>query len=386
MANVDWGRSGRRDAYSFHLVDPFTLQETGELLEADPYQSSITWGWETDNTYSGSIRTITSTTRDRLVRVRQSINVGGQSHSVTLGTFFIDETPTSALYGRVSRNLTAYSTMWRYTQDVLAKDFVRAKGYNVVQAIRDLVEEEGGLLLVEPGVNTAKTFGNPIWQEIGQNKAAIIRKIASWIDCVVYSDADGYVVLAPYTAPEDKAVRYEFESGRNCVYVPGIEISDSSASAVNRVVAWWSRSSIPKTARKNADGSYVKDDAGETVYDLDDDYGLSDCVTVDLPYHHAFSFERVGRRRTYVMKLTEACSHADLEAKATAYLNENCGSTRYYEIEHVSVPEIAVGDVVRYVNPHDYSEPIDCKCLVTEISMSLTPGGLCKTKLREVGT
>lgn len=381
---TDWGRSGRRNEYTFHLVDPFSLQETGELIDVDAASSTITWGWDTENGYSGSIRAENSVHKDKLVRVRHTATVNGKSTTVTLGTFFIDESPASALYGRVTRDLSAYSTMWRFTQDSLERDFTRAKGQNVVQAIRDLVETDGGLLVVKAGVNTSKTFGNPIWQEIAQNKADIIRKIASWIGCIVRPDEDGYIVIEPYMNPSEMAVSYEFEAGANCVYVPGVEITDTSASAVNRVVAWWSRKSIPKTAQKDADGKYVKGEDGKTVYKNDDDFGLSDYACIDLPPTHSFAYERVGRRRTHVMKLTEACSNAELVEKATQYLNENCGNTRYYEIEHVSVPHLRAGDVVRYVNHDDYSEPIDAKCQVMEISMTLGPAALCHTKLREV--
>lgn len=381
---TDWGRSGRRDSFAFYLVDPFTLEETGETIQVDAPSSSITWGWDTENGYSGSFRAVNASNRDKLVRVKQTIVADGEERVVTLGTFFIDEAPASALYGRVSRDLSAYSTMWRFTEDVLARDFVRAKGYNVVTAIRDIVEIDGGQLLVDPEVNASRNFGRDIWFEVAQNRAETLRTIASWINCIMRPDPDGYIVLEPYRAPKDRAVKYEFEAGRNCVYVPGVQITDTSASAVNRVVAWWSRSSIPKTARKNADGGYVKDEAGNTVYDYDDDYGLSDYVYVDLPETHAFAYERIGRRRTYVMKLTEACSRAELTDRAQQYLNENCGSTRYFEIQHVSVPDVSAGDIVRYVNPHDYSEPIDCTCIVEEISMTLSPGAPCKTKLREV--
>lgn len=360
---TDWGQSGRRNEYTFHLVDPFSLQETGELIEVDAASSSITWGWDTENGYSGSIRAENSVHKDKLVRVRHTATVGGESTTVTLGTFFIDESPASALYGRVTRDLSAYSTMWRFTQDFLEKDFVRAKGQNVVQAIRDLVETDGGLLMVKAGVDTAKTFGNPIWQEIAQNKADVIRKIASWIGCIVYSDEDGYIVIEPYADPSEMAVSYEFEAGENCVYVPGVHITDTSASAVNRVVAWWSR----KSASNASDG-----------------FGTSGYACVDLPATHPFSYERVGRRRTHVMKLSEACSNEECAKRATQYLNENCGSTRFFEISHVNVPSLRAGDVVRYVNRDDYSEPIDVRCQIVEISMKLGPAAMCHTKMREV--
>lgn len=388
IEKYDWGVSRRRDEYTCHLVDPFTLQETGETIQLEEGNGQVTWGWDTENGYSGSVRTINAVTRNKLVRIKHTVTIptseGRKSTTQTLGTFFIDDTPASALYGRVSRDLSLYSTMWRFTQDVLARDFTRAKGKNVVQAIRDIVEVEGGQLIVASGVNTAKNFGNDIWFEVAQNRAETMRKIASWINCIVYADADGYIVLEPYLTPNEKAPVYTFEAGLNCTYVAGIEISDTSANAYNRVVAWWSRSSVPKTARKDEDGKYVKDENGETIYDYDDPYGLSDYIYVDLPYYHAFSYENIGRRKTYVMRVSEACSNAELKSQATTFLWDNCGNTRYYEIKHVSIPGLKVGDIVYYMNPNDYSEPIDAKCMVEEISMTLGLGGMCRTKLKEV--
>ena len=129
-------------------------------------------------------------------------------------------------------------------------------------------------------------------------------------------------------------MKYTFEAGSNCVYVPGVDISDTSADAVNRVLAYFSRSS-------------KQDDPEKDNYDP---YPLTDSVWVDLPEGHKFSYERIGRRRSYVMKLTEPCSHEELTAKAKRYLDENCGSVQYYEIEHVSIPTLRTGDVVRYIN------------------------------------
>ena len=388
MSETDWGRSGRRDDYTFHLVDPFTLQETGETIEVEEGSGNVTWGWDTENGCSGSVKTVNAVTRNKLVRIRHAVAVptpeGRESRVETLGTFFIDDTPASARHGRAVRDLSLYSTMWRFTQDVLARDFTRKKGYNVVQAVRDLVEDEGGLLIVKPGVDTARGFGKEVWFEVAQNRAETMRTIAGWIGCVLYADEDGYIVMEPNVTANEKESVYTFEAGGNCVYAPGVEIGDRSADAYNRVVAWWSRSSIPKTARKDADGKYVKDKDGNTVYDNDDPYGLSDYAYVDLPYHHAFSYESIGRRKTHVMKVAEACSGAELKSQATTWLWDNCGNTRYFEIEHVGVPGVKVGDVVRYVNPLDYSERIDVRCTVEEMSMTLGKGAMCKTKLKEV--
>ena len=366
---IDYGKSGRRDSFSFHLVDPFSLQETGETIDVEEGASSITWGFYTDNKCSGSLKMLNSANKDKLVRVNQAIVIGDTRIDVTLGTFFVDSSGTSAKYRRIERDAAIYSTMWRFTQDILVTDFWHPLGTNVVDEIRYLVEVDGGKLSVGEGVNTERTHTRDIWFEIGENRAKVLNTIAGWIDCQVGVDPYGYITLDPYISPANKAVRYTFEAGSNCVYVPGVDISDTSADAVNRVLAYFSRSS-------------KQDDPEKDNYDP---YPLTDSVWVDLPEGHKFSYERIGRRRSYVMKLTEPCSHEELTAKAQRYLDENCGSVQYYEIEHVSIPTLRAGDVVRYINDIDYEEPIDCKCLVSEMSMTLKPGAPCKTKLKVVG-
>ena len=363
---TDWGRSNRTDRFEFCLCDPFSLNETG-VVEADPSASSLTWGYYTDNLYSGTVTLANENPikleKDRLVRVKHVVTADGVTDSRTIATMFVKDCPGSSKFGLTKYKANCYSTLYRYTQDVLTSDFSRKKGYNAVQAIRDIVEETGGKLRVLDGTDTSRTFGNDVWLELGTTRMEALNTIAGWIDSQIACDAEGYVTIEPYLRPSEKPVKYTFEAGRNCTYLPGVEEEDNRADIVNRVVAYYTRES-------------KKDD---------DQYPLTDRVCVELDAKSAFSYERCGRYQTEVIKLTEPCSHEDLEKKASTYLNENSGEIRHYTIEHVSIPGLTVGEVVDYENDTDYDEPVSARCMIVQMDMrSLTPGAKCTTKLKRI--
>ena len=72
------------------------------------------------------------------------------------------------------------------------------------------------------------------------------------------------------------------------------------------------------------------------------------------------------------------------ERQANEYLNQHSASTRYFEIEHVGIPGLQVGDVVTYENSHDYSEPVYATCQVMQMDMDLGNGCMCTTKLKQI--
>lgn len=381
---TDWGASQRTDSYEAVSVDPFTLQETGERLELNWGETTVVYGMETDNFYSASISTVDPVSLDRLIRLRHSIEIGGEVYEEVLGTFFVDTKPETALRKRITRKASCYSTLWRVMDDTLRTDFYRAYGENVVEAIEFIAQADGGLALRGTGCATHRTFGRDIFFPLGDNKGETMQEIAGWVNNVVLPDPYGYLVIQGIPDPATAAIEYVFEEGDNCTYLPGATLDDTHADGYNRVIASWSRSSVPKTARKDENGDYVKDGDGNTVYDDDDDFGLSGNVCVQLPATHPFAFERIGRNKTYHLKVTEPCSAADLEAQAQAFLNDNCGSTDYIEIEHLGIPGLRPYAVVMYRNDTDFEEPIIKRCQIVEMDMTLSYGCRTKTKMKVI--
>ena len=360
----DWGAPGRVDEYYFALVDPVTLAEVGQA-EVEEGSSSLSWALDSDTILQGTLKLADGDYRqqgyDRMVRVHHRVTVGGESVDHTMCTLFVSSVGTSSVFGRSSRSLSCYGPLWRYTQDVLARDFVRHAGDNVVDCIRDIVQWDGGVLTVGDGVDTSRVHSMDVFFPVGTNRAEVLRAYAGWIGCEIASGDDGSIVLRGYVPPQEKAPVYTFEAGSRCVYESGIEWETNRDEPINRVVAYFSRES--------------KQD--------DDHLPLSDSVYVDVPDANDFSFARCGRRRTAVLKVSEPCSHDALTEQAQRYLDSSSASLTYITVSHAGIPTLHVGDVVRYVNERDFERPVDVRCQIAQMSVqSLGPLCMTQSKLR----
>lgn len=358
--NVDWGRSGRRDDYSFFRVDPFTLQETGETIEVVSGSNNVTWSLSSENYVSASLHLFRTTDADKLIRIKHTITLpDGYQESETLGTFFVDYSEADAKYGAVDRQANCYSTLMRFTDDVLAQDFVRPAGTNIIGEVRDLVTADGGRLVVDTTVDTDRQHTVGVWFQAGTNRAQVLRQIADWTGCVLGVDDLGNITWSKYVPPEQRPQKAILDA----VYLPGFHISTNSADTVNRVVAQFSRQS-------KQDG---------------DPYPLADSAYVDLPAEHPYSYGHIGRRKAHYLSVGDPCSHDELVAQANRYLEEHAGGVDWYQVEHVGIPGLRPGHIVLWSGSNDASHNFGAVCLVEEISMELGPGAMCKTKLRAVG-
>lgn len=358
---TDWGQSGRKDTFEYVTVDPFTLKTTGDTVEAES-GGSITYGYYTDNLYSASLPLIGSVSNKVMVRVIHHIEMpSGESVEESLGTFFIVNDTGDALYGRVERSLSGYSSLIRFTEDILTEDFSRKKGYVVTDEVEELVTANGGLIKFGADVDMTKKHTQNICFEMGTTQSEVLNTIADWTGCQMGVDGDGYVTWNKYYAPGEKSISYDFEEGANCIYKAGYTWTQENDDRVNCVFAHYSRES--------------KDD--------DDDYPLSMHVRVTLPETHSFSYQNIGRRITYDLDVSDPCSKSELTSQAQSYLDGNCGAINYYEIEHPSIPGLEVGDVVTYTNSTDGSG-VEEKCMITQIDMTLSAGCMCKTKMKAI--
>ena len=353
---VDYAASGRKDEFWAKLVDLYTLQEVGDL-DIIPDDCSITYGYNTDNLYSASISTVTPqpNASNALVRLWHRVTIGDWVTEEPLGTFFVQTAQFVATYKRQSYDLKCYSTLLRYTNDVLLSDMGIPEGTIVGNKVKQIVEGKGGVLTLGEGVSlTSKVLLSDHIQEVGEGLSTTIRTMADWMGCQISCDGYGRIVLQEYLEPAKKPVKYTFDA-TNSVYLPGVSVDDGRDGAVNVVRVYY-------TTQDKTDG-----------------------CTVELEESSPYSQKAIGRAEPMLVKLTEEKTHAELEALAKRYLQENSGAVKYLEIEHVQIPGLHVGDAVTYENDRDFAEPYSCKALVTEISIgSLTPGCMCKTKLKVI--
>ena len=349
---TDWGASGRTDEYSFFRVDPYTLANIEEI-DVDAENSSITWGLDTDNRVSATLHVLNDVVKDSMVRIVHTVEADGDTSTRTLATLFPETNGTSSTFGTADRAINCYGALWRHSHDYLRTDHAYGPGDNCIGVIKEIVEADGGQLYVHGDAPVERTHTKDLFWGVGTNKLEMIETIAGWIDAEIGVTPDGMVSVRAYVPPGRKPVSFEFVEGANCLYEPGIEWEDTRDDAINRVIAF---------------------------YSTDEE---SDTACADLDPGHPYSAERIGRKKTYVMELSEPCTHEELVAKATNYLNEHAGSQVYIEITHAGVPGLECGQVVTYTNSIDYPDPISARFLVTEMSIdSLGPGCMTRTKMR----
>ena len=357
MSAPDWAASGRTDAFSADLVDPFTLATLRRGVGVDWAASSVQWDYTGENVATASIKLLDGEDyrigrKSCMVRLMDSIALpDGTAYDLTLGTFFCMYSSGESRFGRNDRTLSGYSCLWRHSQDSLRDDFWRAAGYGVVAAIRELVQADGGQLTVAAGVDESRAFGNDVWFEAGTGKLGVINEVASWIGCEAMPGEDGRVLLRPYRAPASKDEAYTFEEGAACVYKAGMTWSSNRADLVNRVV-------------------YVYSTDGETQTGV-----------ADLPATHRMSYENLGYHCTQREEASEM-PDGGVQAAAERLLAQNSVEVTPLVIDALLIPGLRVGDVVRYRNATDWESPLDVRCQVEQVNLgSIAPGLMAEYKL-----
>ena len=353
----DFAASGRTDEYHCYLVDPFTLSQVDEVdFAADG--TSVTYDYESSNSSGAKIKLADGTDYRRggksyMLRLVDFVTLpSGAQYSDVLGTFFADNCASTSLYGHVSRELSCYSPLWRHSKDALMSDFSRPAGSVVADAIRDLVQADGGKLSFAADADVTRAFGNDIWFELGTEKLEAITTMAGWVGCEVLAEPDGSLSMRRRMEPLQRVPSYTFEEGAGCAYRAGVSFDSSRGEILNRVVYYYS------------------------------DQDTCSREMVELPSASPWSYESIGFHRTEVVKVNEVPS-CGLRAAAESYLSEHSGETIHIEIEHVGIPGLRVGDTVRYINARDHDRPIDALCQVVQMDVAaLSPGRMTKSKLR----
>lgn len=356
MSGTTWdlGQSGRKNTFRVYRVDPFSLEEYGPPLAIHEDLGSITYDKTSDNLYSATLNFLEPVSRDYLIRVKQDISLpGNRNIQYTYGTFFIEKCPETHLYGHPTYKASCYSTMLRYTKDVLVGPLYWGPGYKVVDAIRETVAVDGSYFQVLPGNNMERTFSVPVYFPDNYKVSDMLTEMAYWINCEIYPDEYGNIVLAPYQNATEKPISYQFEvNSTTCICEAGYSLEDVQSDAYNRWKVYYSTS----------EGS-----------------GLAQAM---LPSTHPYSYHRIGRWVTYSEQIQNPCSEEELQALANRRMAENSINDKYLQIRCAFHPDVGIGDTVRYVNATDGPEPISHICEVVQLDVELNISNMCTVKLR----
>ena len=358
----DWAASGRRDTYELWAVDPFSLKDVSRV-EFEPAQSSLTFAKDSETGASATLRVWAGSwdmaNCDRLLRLKHVACVGDTVRAETVGTYFVRDPPATERFGRWAQDLACYSTQLRYTEDVLDDDLYVAAGSKVIPVVAKLAEEVGGTVSVglraaegDTGLRAAKLF------RVGESRSETMQTLLALVGCRMSADEDGRTLIERDRAASEMEPCYEFEVGQGCVCESPAEWEQVGAGDwKNRIVAYWSRDSLP---------------------DPDDGMGYAGRVVVDLDRGHRHSYENTGRRATQLLELTEPCTQAELAARARKTLASLADQPRYVVLSHVGVPGLRVG---RAVTLRRASGTWKCEVDQMEVD-SLGPLMMTRTKLR----
>lgn len=355
---VDWGASGRVDEYHAYLVDPFTLSVVKEV----PFiaeGTSVTYDYESENIAGARVKLAEGADyriggKSYMVRIVDVVTVSGEQTEDVLGTFFVDNCGSNSKFGHVARQLDCYSAMWRHSKDNLMNDFGRSAGTPIAEAIRSLVEADGGHLNFAADAGIQRVTETPVWFELGTEKLEVMREMARWISNEIVPEPNGSLLLRCKWMPWQLVPKFTFEDGKNCLYTAGIDWNTTRPEILNRVIYYYSKQN--ESRREVA----------------------------ELPPANEWSYQNIGYHRCEVVRVSEVPPEG-LKQAAENHLAAHSGETIHIEIEHVGIPGLAVGDVVRYVNEADHTAPLNLVCQIIQMDVSaLKPGRMTKTKLRIV--
>lgn len=346
---MDWTASGRKDTFSFEMVDPFDLDSSRGTLDGVVEGScSLTWSYYSEAISSGSIELDNSNyIENSLIRVYHTAELNGETETREVGTFFTSRSDMTYKYGRWSGSLELIGMNQRYIDDLLTYDQAVNAGTSATTYFKNVVSEAGGEASVSSSV-TDKTFNTAHVFEFGDTNLSRLNYCADYLDAIVGCDAHGRITLNPYQLPSDREVAYTVPVGSQSVTKVGVVKSDDTDEVINCVGLKYEPT----------------EEDGETLFS-----------TARLTSDHFAAYENVGRHKvtTEVVSDLDPVTQATLDALAAKKLDANASASKKIEVEFCSYLPFEIGDVVR-VDYSDGSDTFSFDGMVQQIDAELIPG------------
>lgn len=353
---TDWASSDRHDTFRAYLIDPFTLTTVREV-PFDAAGSSFDAALGGANVTGAKVKLEEGEDyrdggRSLMVRLTDHVEADGTEYDRTFGTFFVESPDSNSRFGRVSRTLSCYSALWRFSKSHLDSDLTYPAHTRIADIVRYVVEQDGGMVRFAPDAPVLAECQGNVWFELGALKADVLATLCSWMWCDLVPDDDGVLLVRPIVNPSTAAPSYVFEAGKNCVYKPGISWGTNRGELINRVIFVLS-----------ANGQGAR-------------------AVSRLPAASPSSFENTGVWRDEVVVVSEVPA-GGLQNAADSYLAQRSAEALTIEVEHVDVPTLRVGDVVRYINSKDHTAPVNVVGQLVQTGIgSLRPGCMTHSKIQ----
>lgn len=247
----------------------------------------------------------------------------------------------------VSWEVTLKDKLSILDEDLVAGTYALNTGTNVVDAIRQVIDDAGETnhsISPDPRVLTG-----PLTWQAGTSRLVIVQDLLKLINFAPLSvDGWGAYVGTPYVDPKDRAVSRTFEEGLSSIHLPTFQVTRDVASTPNRLIGVASTSG-----------------AGLVVTADNDD--------PDSPYSITARNRVIARSEDF-----EAVNLETLAALVARRMRELMAPASVVVFEHAVVP-VEVGDIVRFT-----SDGVSVEGVVVSTSVALAAGQMMQTTIREV--
>lgn len=281
-------------------------------------------------------------------RVRPYIRVGDEEWALGVYVMASPTTEHSALGRTRSVALTDKITVVK--DDCVTQTLQVTKGSNIIEAASAQILATGEQRILS--TPSASTLSNTMTWPPGTSRLSIINDLLAvagyWS---LSTDRQGQFVLAPYRAPADRPVAWEFHEG---------ELSLHSPEWAHELPLWDATNHVTLVSQEDDDGNVW-------VASAIDDNPDSPTSTV--------SMKRV--LNPIVEENVEAASAAALQQQADRKLIDNSNVIGVISLNHAFVP-VWYRDGVSFK-----SQGMDTKATITKMSLTLEPGSLVSAEWRQ---
>lgn len=406
MKNIDrfWTTSGRIDDFAFEKVSPNDFEKSLGYLKGVT-GGSLTFGYSTDLKVSGSIDvSTTSFVESCIIRVHYRPRLSNtQKKDIILGTFFAYTGNMKFDKGRYTGTIELISTLARYTDDELQKNFTIGKNKTYKNELKRLLtnESQGGKYKFGTNVSDKKCT-SALLTEMGKPTMEVIQKIASGLGARVDVNKYGTMVLEKYIAPSKRTCTLKLPTGKYSVTMPAVEIAEPKSDMPNRVAYRCEVSYKANVYVLDKNGKKVKYTSGankgkyktktETKKILVTGKAV---VSKNSPLHYGnrgrwvtqtFEYKKTlsASKVNTTAKLDAEIAKIQKEAnnKAASKLSSLTSGSRRYTIECYYLP-IQCGQVVQFEHIASGMK-LHVQAMVESIELDLSVGAKMKVTLRHI--